>query len=64
MVGAANQVAPASDLEVGNALRNKLFTNVHNDTEGNPIPGDLVARNIQRGAIRLQMLLKKCDFHE
>ena len=48
MVGAANQIAPAADLEVGNALRNKLFTNVHRDTKGNKIPGDLIARNIQR----------------
>ena len=48
MVGASNQTAPAADLEVGNALRNKLFLNVHRDTEGNKIPGDLIARNIQR----------------
>ena len=48
MVGAANQTAPAADLEVGNALRNRLFTNVHKDTKGNKIPGDLIARNIQR----------------
>ena len=48
IVGASNQRAPASDLEVGNALRNDLFSNVDKDTEGNRIPGDLVARNIQR----------------
>ena len=33
---------------MGNALRNKLFSNVDKDTKGNRIPGDLVARNIQR----------------
>ena len=48
IVGASNQRAPASDLEVGNALRNNLFSNVDKDTKGNRIPGDLVARNIQR----------------
>jgi len=42
MVGAANQLAPAADLEVGDALRNQLreFVSGH--------PDDLVARNIQR----------------
>ena len=40
---------PASSLQVCNALRNKLFTNVHKDTSGHNIPGDLVSRNIQRG---------------
>ena len=48
IVGASNQRAPASDLEIGNALRNDLFSNVDKDTKGNRIPGDLVARNIQR----------------
>ena len=49
MVGAANQTMPATSLEVCNAVRNKLFTNVHKDTIGYKIPGDLVSRNIQRG---------------
>ena len=49
MVGASNQTMPASNLEVGNAVRNRLFTNAHKDTLGKKIPGDLVSRNIQRG---------------
>ena len=49
MVGASNQTMPASNLEVGNAVRNTLFTNAHKDTLGKKIPGDLVSRNIQRG---------------
>ena len=40
---AAFQLAPASDLQVGDALRDKLFQNI------NLIPDDLVARNLQRG---------------
>ena len=49
MTGAADQTMPASSLQVCNSLRNKLFTNVHADTLGHKIPGDLVSRNIQRG---------------
>ena len=49
MTGASAQVAPQSDLQVADAVRNHLFQNVHKDTNGNAIPGDLIARNIQRG---------------
>jgi len=42
MVGAANQLAPATDLEIGDALRNELRQNILGH------PDDLVARNIQR----------------
>ena len=49
MIGASAQIAPESDLQVADALRNLLFTNVNSDTRGEPIPGDLAARNIQRG---------------
>ena len=49
MTGASAQVAPQSDLQVADAVRNHLFQNVHQDTNGNAIPGDLIARNIQRG---------------
>ena len=45
MVGAANQTAPACDLQVNNAIRNELFS--VNDKEKQT--GDLAARNIQRG---------------
>ena len=45
MVGAANQIAPAADLQVNDATRNKLFMQVEKDKR----PGDLPARNIQRG---------------
>ena len=45
MVGAANQEAPACDLQVNNGVRNKLFTNADKDKR----TGDLAARNIQRG---------------
>ena len=49
MVGASNQTMPESSLEVGDAVRNKLFMNAHRDTLNRKIPGDLVSRNIQRG---------------
>ena len=49
MIGASAQIAPESDLQVADALRNLLFTNVNSDTRGEPIPGDLASRNIQRG---------------
>jgi peroxidase len=42
MVGLANQIAPEMDLFVSDAMRNTLFENVDR-------PGDVVARNIQRG---------------
>ena len=45
MVGLANQTAPESDLLVSDAIRNQLFENA----DANSRPGDLVARNIQRG---------------
>ena len=45
MIGVANQIAPACDLQVNDATRNKLFTRVEKDQR----PGDLPARNIQRG---------------
>jgi len=45
MVGLANQAAPTCDLQVGNANRNALFKNADKQKR----PGDLVARNIQRG---------------
>ena len=45
MIGLANQRAPACDLQLGNASRNSLFTNA----DGHGRPGDLAARNIQRG---------------
>ena len=45
MIGAANQKAPTCDLKLGDAVRNKLFTNV----DANSRAGDLAARNIQRG---------------
>ena len=45
MIGLANQPAPACDLKLGNASRNLLFTNA----DGHGRPGDLAARNIQRG---------------
>ena len=45
MIGLANQKAPACDLQVNNAVRNKLFTNADKDKR----TGDLAARNIQRG---------------
>ena len=45
MIGLANQKAPACDLYVNNAVRNKLFTNADKDDR----TGDLAARNIQRG---------------
>ena len=45
MIGLANQKAPACDLQVNNAVRNKLFTNADKDDR----TGDLAARNIQRG---------------
>ena len=45
MIGAANQTAPTCDLQAGDAIRNSLFTNV----DAHKRPGDLVARNIQRG---------------
>ena len=45
MVGLANQTAPEMDLLVSDAIRNTLFENV----DANSRPGDLVARNIQRG---------------
>jgi len=48
MVGLSAQVAPACDLQIGDACRNKLFKNVNVDTNGKALPGDLVARNIQR----------------
>ena len=43
-VGLANQIAPEMDLFVSDAMRNTLFENVDRDR-----PGDVVARNIQRG---------------
>ena len=45
MVGAANQEAPACDLQVNDGVRNTLFTNA----DKNNRTGDLAARNIQRG---------------
>ena len=45
MIGVANQKAPACDLQVSDAIRNALFTEV----EKGKRPGDLAARNIQRG---------------
>ena len=45
-VGVANQKAPACDLQVNNAIRNKLFKNADKEKSR---PGDLAARNIQRG---------------
>ena len=45
MVGLANQTAPEFDLLVSDAIRNTLFENA----DANGRPGDLVARNIQRG---------------
>ena len=45
MIGVANQKAPACDLQVSDAIRNSLFTEV----EKGKRPGDLAARNIQRG---------------
>ena len=48
MVGMSAQVAPACDLHINDACRNKLFKNVNVDTNGKALPGDLVARNIQR----------------
>ena len=45
MIGVANQKAPACDLQVSDAIRKSLFTEV----EKGKRPGDLAARNIQRG---------------
>ena len=45
MIGAANQKAPTCDLQVNDAVRNSLFTNADRHNR----PGDLAARNIQRG---------------
>ena len=45
MIGVANQKAPACDLQVSDAIRNALLTKV----EKGKRPGDLAARNIQRG---------------
>ena len=45
MVGLANQTAPEMDLLISDAIRNTLFENA----DANSRPGDLVARNIQRG---------------
>ena len=45
MIGVANQIAPACDLQVSDATRNMLFMQVEKDKR----PGDLAARNIQRG---------------
>ena len=44
-VGLANQTAPEMDLLISDAIRNTLFENA----DANDRPGDLVARNIQRG---------------
>ena len=45
MIGVANQKAPACDVQVSDAIKNALFTEV----EKGKRPGDLAARNIQRG---------------
>ena len=45
MIAMTNQKAPTCDLQVGDANRNGLFKFV----DPNQRPGDLVARNIQRG---------------
>ena len=44
-MGLANQTAPELDLLISDAIRNTLFENA----DANSRPGDLVARNIQRG---------------
>ena len=65
MAGSSAQVAPESDLQVSDAVRNHLFENVHTDTNGNSIPGDLIARNIQRGRDHgvpgYKVLREECD---